>query len=344
MSRTHRPMKSWQINQFGLDALHLVDSPQPQPGPGEVLVRWRAWSLNYRDLAILQGTYLPGLPLPFTPLSDAAGEIVAIGDGVTAWKPGDRAISHYVQSWQEGPATLENTRATLGGPLPGTLSELGILPEHGLVPLPAHLSFAEGATLPIAALTAWSALFNAGDLRPGATVVLEGTGGVSLFGLQLARAAGLRTIITSGRDEKLARARTMGADATLNYRATPDWARHVREFTQGYGADFVLDVGGPATIGEALQAVRMGGRIAFVGFLGGTALNIDALALIRSGATIHSLRVGSRTDFRQLLRSLELARLHPPIDRVFSFHEVPAAFAHLRQAAHFGKIVVQAEC
>ena len=336
-------MKTWQISRFGLDALTLVARPEPQPGPGEVLVRWHAWSLNYRDLAILQGTYLPGLPMPFTPLSDASGEIVAVGDGVTAWKRGDGVISHYVQSWQEGPATPENTRLALGGPLPGTLSEFGILPEHGLLPLPAHLSFAEGATLPIAALTAWSALFNAGDLRPGATVVLEGTGGVSLFGLQLAHAAGLRTIITSGSDEKLGRARTMGAAATLNYRSTPDWGRRVRELTEGRGADFVLDVGGPATIGEALQAVRMGGRIAFVGFLGGTTLNLDALALIRSGATVHSLRVGSRTDFRRLLCSLELARLHPPIDRVFSFAEVPAAFAHLQQAAHFGKIVIQAE-
>lgn len=336
-------MKTWQIHRFGLDALAMVDRPQPQPGPGEILVRWRAWSLNYRDLAIAQGSYLPNLPMPFTPLSDASGEIVAIGDGVTAWKPGDRVISHYIQSWQEGPATPENTRLTLGGPLPGTLTELGVLPEHGLVPLPAHLSFAEGATLPIAALTAWSALFNAGDLRPGATVVLEGTGGVSLFGLQLAHAAGLRTIITSGSDEKLARARALGADATLNYRTTPGWARHVRDLTEGRGADFVLDVGGPATIGEALKAVRMGGRIAFVGFLGGTSLTIDALALIRSGATVHSLRVGSRTDFRQLLRLLELARLHPPIDRVFSFDDVPSAFAHLHQAAHFGKIVVQAE-
>ncbi|MBI2518665.1 MAG: NAD(P)-dependent alcohol dehydrogenase [Opitutae bacterium] len=334
-------MKTWQIDRFGIDALKLIDRPIPQPGSGEVLVRWRAQSLNYRDLVIVQGTYLPNLPLPFTPLSDAAGEVVSVGDSVTAWRPGDRVIGHYIQSWQEGPPTPENTRLSLGAPLPGVLTEFSVLPEHGLVPLPAHLSFAEGATLPIAALTAWNALFTTGDLRPGATVVLEGTGGVSLFGLQLAHAAGLRTLITSSSDEKLARARELGADETINYRATPDWGRRVRELTGGRGADFVLEVGGPATFGEALRAVRANGRIAFVGFLSGTALQLDAVEFIRSGATVHSLRVGSRAMFRELLRAMEQHRLHPVIDREFAFGEAPAAFRHLLTGAHFGKIVIR---
>ncbi len=336
-------MKSWQIPRFGLEALTLVDQAEPRPGPGEVLVRWRAQSLNYRDLVIVQGTYLPDLPLPFTPLSDAAGEVAAVGAGVTEWQVGDRVIGHYIQSWREGPPTPENTRHSLGAPLPGVLTECSVLPAHGLVPLPGHLSFAEGATLPIAALTAWNALFTAGDLRPGATVVLEGTGGVSLFGLQLAHAAGLRTIVTSSSDEKLARARTLGADETVNYRTAPQWGRRVRDLTGGRGADLVLEVGGPATINEALRAVRLGGRIAFIGFLGGTAMQLDAVDLIRSGATVHALRVGSRAMFLDLLRSVAQHRLHPAIDREFPFADAPAAFHHLARAAHFGKVVVRSD-
>ncbi len=336
-------MKSWQITRFGLDALALVEASVPAPGPGEVLVRWRAQSLNYRDLVIVQGSYLPNLPLPFTPLSDGAGEVAAVGSGVTAWKLGDRVIGHYIQSWQEGIPTPENTRLSLGAPLPGVLTEYSVLPAHGLVALPKHLSFAEGATLPIAGLTAWNALFTTGDLRPGGTVVIEGTGGVSLFGLQLAHAAGLRTFVTSSSDAKLARARALGADETINYRHTPGWGARVRELTGGRGADLVLEVGGPATINEALRAVRLGGRVAFIGFLGGTAMRLDAVDLIRSGATVHALRVGSRAMFGELLRALVQHNLHPVVDRVFPFGEAPAAFRHLAQAAHFGKIVVSDE-
>lgn len=334
-------MKTWQLHRFGLDGLQIVGRSVPAPGPGEVLVRWRAHSLNYRDLVIVQGTYLPNLPLPFIPLSDGAGEVVAVGEGVTEWRPGDRVIGHYIQSWQEGPATPENTRLSLGAPLPGVLTEFSALPAHGLVPLPAHLSFEEGATLPIAALTAWNALFTTGDLRPGSIVVFEGTGGVSLFGLQLAHAAGLRTLIISSSDEKLARARELGADELINYRTTPEWSRRVRELTGGRGADLVLEVGGPTTFGEALRAVRPGGRIAFVGFLSGTALTLDAVEFIRSGATVHALRVGSRAMFRELLRAMELHRLRPVIDQVFAFDETPAAFRRLLTGAHFGKIVIR---
>ena len=249
-------MKSWQITRFGLEGLVLNNTSNPTPGPGEVLVRWRAQSLNYRDLVIVLGTYLPNLPLPFTPGSDGAGEVAAVGPGVTGWKPGDRVIGHYIQSWLEGPPTPENTRLSLGAPLPGLLTEFSVLPAHGLVALPEHLSFAEGATLPIAALTAWNALFTTGDLRPGDTVVLEGTGGVSLFGLQLAHAAGLRTVVTSSSNAKLDRARALGADETINYHTTTGWGARVRELTGGRGADLVLEVGGPATINQALRAVR----------------------------------------------------------------------------------------
>ncbi|MBI3886431.1 MAG: NAD(P)-dependent alcohol dehydrogenase [Opitutae bacterium] len=334
-------MKTWQITRFGIDALELVERPVPAPGPGEVLVRWRAQSLNYRDLIIVDGSYIPQLPLPFTPLSDGAGEITAVGAGVTAWKPGDRVIGHYIQSWLDGAPTPENTRLSLGAPLPGVLTEYSVLPEHGLVPLPAHLTFEEGATLPIAALTAWNALFIHGDVAPGSTVLLEGTGGVSLFALQLAHAAGLRTIIISSSDEKLARARTLGADETINYRTVPAWSRRVRKLTNGAGVDLVLDIGGPATFTEALRAVRLGGRIAVIGFLSGTALELDTIEFMRTLATMHGIRVGSRAMFRDLLRALERHRLKPVIDREFSLTEAPAAFRHLASGAHFGKVVIR---
>ena len=333
-------MKAWQIDRFGLDALRGVELPDPQPGAGEVLVRWRAQSLNYRDLVIVKGTYLPNLPLPFTPLSDASGEVVALGAGVTAWKAGDRVIGQYIQSWLDGPPTLENTRLSLGAPLPGVLSEYSVIPDHGLLPLPDYLSFEQGATLPIAAVTAWNALFSHGDLAPGATVLLEGTGGVSLFGLQLAHAAGLRTLIISSSDEKLARARALGADETINYRATPEWSHRVRELTGGTGVDLVLEVGGPDTVMEALRSVRFGGRIALIGFLSGSALPLNAIEFIRGLATLHAVRVGSRAMFRDLLRALEQHQLRPQIDRVFRFSEVPDAFQHLLTGAHFGKIVI----
>lgn len=334
-------MKTWQIERFGLDGLALADVPQPSLAPHEVLVRWRAHSINYRDLAILQGWYFPNLALPFRFGSDAAGEVVEVGAEVSAWKPGDRVIGHYVQSWLDGPPTPENTRLALGVPLPGVFAEYSALPAAGLVALPSHLSFEEGATLPIAAVTAWNALFTTGDLSPGDTVVLEGTGGVSLFGLQLAHAAGLRTIITSGSDEKLARTRALGADATINYRTDPAWSARVRDLTAGRGADLVLDVGGPATINEALRSLRMGGRVSVIGFLSGTALPIDALELIGKAATVHAVRVGSREMFRRLNAALEPHQLRPVIDRAFEFHELPAAFARMSRGEQFGKLVIR---
>lgn len=337
-------MKTWQIDRFGLEALQLIDTPIPTAGPGEVLVRWHAWSLNYRDLVVVQGSYMPNLPMPYTPLSDAAGEIVAVGTGVTEWSPGDRVAGNYVQSWLSGPATPENLRRNLAGAaLPGLAREFSALPADGLVRLPAHLSFEEGATLPIAGVTAWNALFAHRDLLPGDWVVLEGTGGVSLFGLQFAHAAGLRTIITSSSDEKLGRARALGADATINYRAVPEWSQRVREITDGRGAALVLEVGGPATFSQAARSVAVGGRIALIGFLSGHALPVDALELIGNLTTLHGLRVGSRADFAAMNRALARDAIRPVIDRVFEFEALPAAFARLSRGEHFGKIVLRAQ-
>lgn len=334
-------MNAYRLPRFGLDQLTLAAAPTFAPGPGDVLVRWHAWSLNYRDLVLVEGSYLPNLPLPFTPGSDAAGEVVAVGDGVTEWRPGDRVISHYLTDWQDGPPAPGRLGASLGGPLPGVFAEESVVPGRALVPLPAGLDFAAGATLPIAALTAWHALFEYAALAPGRTVLFEGTGGVSLFGLQLAHAAGLRTIVTSGSDAKLERVRAVGADLTINYRHTPAWGAEAQRLTGGAGVDLILDVGGGDTLPEALRAVAPGGRIAVIGFLAGKTASLDVGAWVRSLVTIHGLRVGSRAMFRSLLAALTQHAIQPVIDRRFAFTELPAALRHLGNGAHFGKIVLQ---
>lgn len=337
-------MKQYQLQRFGVDGLQVADAPNPQPGPREVLVRWHAWSLNYRDLLLVEGAMDPNLALPFTPLSDGAGEVVAIGPEVTAWKSGDRVISHYFVDWQEGPGTPEKRKASLGYPLPGLLAEYSVLAAGALVPMPAHLSYAEGATLPVAAVTAWNALFPADQLAPlpGETVLLEGTGGVSIFALQLAHAAGLRTIITSSSDEKLARARALGADATINYRTTPAWADDVLKLTDGRGADLVIDMGGASTLNDSFRATRTGGAVALVGVLGGAKLEINVPWLFSRLIRIRGISVGSRAELVAATRAIGVRQLRPVIDREFSFVEAPAALRHLKAGAHFGKIVVHA--
>jgi len=335
-------MKRYELGRFGLDGLVLTEVSAPEPGPSDVVVRWHAWSLNHRDLLFVEGSYGLDTPLPFTPLSDAAGEVVAVGSEVNGWRPGDRVVSHLFIDWQSGPPKPEYRAAILGGPLPGLLAECSLLPERALVPLPAYLSYAEGATLTIAGVTAWNALFDAESsaLRPGSTVLLEGTGGVSIFALQLAHAAGLRTIITSSNNEKIARAKALGADAAINYRATPVWSEAVRDLTQGYGADLAIDVGGASTLNESFRSVRMGGTIALVGMIGGGKVEIDVQVLFRNLARIRGVGVGSRADFINLLRAIEVRQIHPIIDREFAFSAAPAAFAYLKSGAHFGKIVI----
>jgi NADPH:quinone reductase-like Zn-dependent oxidoreductase len=340
-----RPVKHHQFSRFGIDALAAVDAPETQPGPRDVLVRWQAWSLNSRDLLLIEGVLAPRLPLPFTPVSDAAGEVVSVGKDVTAWKSGDRVVSHFFIDWQEGEGTPENRAAALGFPLPGVLAELSVLPERALVPLPSHLSYAEGATLPIAGVTAWNALFptNQAELPPGSTVLLQGTGGVSIFALQLAHAAGLRTIVTSSSDEKLARARTLGADATINYRTTPAWAEEARRLTGGRGVDLVVDIGGAATLNRSFRAARLGGAVAIVGLTGGPKVEIDVTHVFSQLIRIRGIGVGSRADFLAVIRAMEVRRIHPVVDRQFGFDEIGAAFRHFKTGARFGKIVIVTE-
>jgi NADPH:quinone reductase-like Zn-dependent oxidoreductase len=248
-------MHVWQISSFGVDSLEFVERPTPLPGPGEVLIRVHAISVNYRDLLMIKGLYNPKLKLPRIPCSDGAGEVSAVGEGVTRWKPGDRVAGIFMQNWLDGALTPVKAKGALGGDIDGMLAEYVVLKETGLVQLPAHLSFEEAATLPCAAVTAWNALA-AGNLKPGSTVLTLGTGGVSIFALQFARLMGVRVLGISGSAAKLERARSLGLDAALNYRETPNWDRWALDQTGGEGVDLVVEVGGVGTLPRSLGAIR----------------------------------------------------------------------------------------
>jgi NADPH:quinone reductase-like Zn-dependent oxidoreductase len=323
---------------FGLDHLGWGVRADPAPGPVQVLVRVRAVSLNYRDLLVARGLYNPRLPLPRVPCSDAAGDVVAVGAGVAGVKPGDRVCGTFMQEWDDGPLSEAAAQSALGGDRDGVLAEQVVLAETGVVPVPPHLSFEEAATLPCAALTAWNALTTDFDVRDK-TVLLQGTGGVSTFALQFAKGLGARVLITSGSDDKLARARTLGADAGVNYRTTPDWEKWAREQTGGTGVDLVVEVGGAGTLDRSVKATRHGGRIALIGVLaGGTGFN--PVPVLMKGITVRGIFVGSRAMFQAMNGFVAETRLRPVIDRVFPFDEAAAAFRHLESAGHFGKVVI----
>ena len=328
---------------WGLDALKYVDAPDPTPGPGQVLVRMRAISLNYRDLLMVNGMY--GRPAAtttdvITPFCDGCGVVEAVGEGVTRFRPGERVSTLFFQNWISGPPDLAKLSSALGFPIPGAGAELQVFSEQGLSRVPDFLTDQQVATLPCAALTAWRGLFVDARLEPGDTVVLQGTGGVSIFGLQFARAAGLRTIITSSSDEKLARARALGADHVVNYRQTPAWSKAVREVTEGRGADFIMEVGGAGTIQESMKAVKIGGHIAIIGIVAGAGEPFNPAALIGNSAKLQGLSVGSRDMFEAMCRTLELRGIEPVVDKVFPWTEAKAAFAAMAAGEHFGKIVL----
>jgi NADPH:quinone reductase-like Zn-dependent oxidoreductase len=326
---------------FGLDHLALTDRPDPRPGHGEVLVRVRAASLNYRDLLTVRGEYNPKQKLPLIPCSDGAGEVVEVGEGVTRVQTGDRVCANFAQRWIAGEPDREKLRSTLGGPLDGMLAELVALPQEGVVRVPEHLSDEEASTLPCAALTAWSALVTDGGLAAGDTVLLQGTGGVSIFALQFAKILGLRAILTSSSGEKLARARELGADETINYRQTPEWGSRVKELTGGTGADLVVEVGGAGTLGQSLRAVRMGGTIALMGVLAGNALELPLPLIFMQRVRVQGILVGSREGFEAMNRAIALHRLRPVVDRVFPLEEIRAALDLMERGGHFGKICIR---
>jgi NADPH:quinone reductase-like Zn-dependent oxidoreductase len=333
-------MRVWQIAAFGIDSLEFVERVTPTPGPGEVLVRIRAISFNYRDLLMVKGLYNPKLKLPRIPCSDGSGEVVGVGEGVTMWKPGDRVAGIFMQNWLDGPLTPTKAKGALGGDIDGVLAEYVLFKETGLIRLPDHLSFQEAATLPCAAVTAWNALA-AGNLRPGATVLIQGTGGVSLFALQLARLQGARVLGISSSHTKLERAYAQGLDAGLNYLENPEWDRWAHDETGGEGVDLVIEVGGLGTLPRSLRAVRHGGTIAQVGVLSGaedlTALQIAPI--LHKQIKIQGIYVGSRQDFEDLNRAISLAILRP-VGENFHWSQAREALARMEEGSHFGKLVL----
>lgn len=334
-------MRTWQISAFGIDSLELVERPDRHPGPGEVQVKIRAVSFNYRDLMMVKGLYNPNMQLPRIPCSDGAGEVTAVGDGVTEWKTGDRVAGIFMQNWIDGPPTPAKIKGALGGDIDGVLAETVVLHAAGLVRVPEHLSFAEAATLPCAAVTAWNALA-AVNLKPGSSVLVQGTGGVSIFALQFAHLAGMRVLGISSSDDKLARARALGLHAGLNYRSTPDWDRWVLDQTGGEGADLVVEVGGVGTLPRSLRAVRMGGTITQIGVLSGPGEQLPLPVILRKQVHIRGIYVGSRRDFEEMNACIALAKLRP-ILTTLPWSQVKEVLHSMDAATHFGKLVVAAD-
>ncbi len=325
-------MRSYRLTGHDNPTVVLGDSQDPTVGRGDVLVDLRAASLNYRDLVVA------GRTKQTIPLSDGAGVVSALGAEVGGLKVGDRVVIGFMPGWVEGEFTAAKQQTGLGGPgVDGVLAERIAVPASGVVAVPDALSFEQAATLPCAGVTAWSALFERRPVQPGETVLLLGTGGVSIFALQLAKAAGARVIITSSSDEKLERARALGADHLINYRQRPDWEAEVRRLTDGLGADLSVDVAGPATLNETLKATRFGGRISLMGVLTGFSGPIDTAAILEKRITLQGIYVGPVSTLGALTRT----GITPQIDRIFSFEDADAAYGALRRADHFGKLVVR---
>ncbi len=334
-------MKAWEIvSGGGVDALQLSECTSPIPARNEVLVRIRASSINYRDLSIIEDPGPRGITYPTIPNSDGAGEIIAVGDGVSKFKSGDRVMGCFFRDWVDGEISSAVMASALGGAIDGVLAEEVILSADGIVRIPDSLSFEDAATLPCAGLTAWNALFGGTPVKAGETILLLGTGGVSVFAQQFANIAGVRTIVTSSSDDKLARIKTIGAGETINYRQNPDWENNVLEFTSGVGVDRVVEVGGPGTLQKSLSAVRVGGHIALIGILTGASGQITPTDIMRKSLNVRGIYVGSRQMFEDMARAIDSHKLKPVIDQTVTFEEAPKAYHLMRAAKHFGKIVI----
>jgi NADPH:quinone reductase-like Zn-dependent oxidoreductase len=334
-------MKVFEITKgsTSLQGLRMVERDQPEPAAGQVLVRVRATSLNYRDLAIISGNYFAGSVQHDTvPLSDGAGEVVAVGDSVERFKVGDRVAGTFFQGWVDGVPSA--SVAALGSPLDGMLAEFVALDQDGLVTVPEHLSFEQAATLPCAGLTAWNALMCSGRIKPGDTVLTLGTGGVSIFALQFAKMSGARVIITSSSDEKLERAKSLGADAGINYKQTPDWEQEVLSQTGNAGVDHVIEVGGAGTLAKSFQAVGFQGQVSLIGVLSGNEGDTSPHALMLKAARLQGIFVGSRVMFESMNRAISGNGMVPVVDKVFPFEEALHAYKYQISASHFGKIVI----
>ncbi len=336
-------MRVYRIEgDWGLANLRLATCPDPAPAAGQVLLRMKASSLNYRDLVVAQRGYGGQTgTLPLVPLSDGVGEVVAVGDGVTRVAVGERVCPMFFPSWIGGEPDIARLTQSLGGPLDGTMSEFMVLPQDGIARVPAALTDAQAACLPCAGLTAWRALAVLATTRPGDHVLVQGSGGVALFALQFARLAGAHVTVISSSDEKIARLAAMGADATLNYARNPEWARAARDITGGRGFDHIVELGGEKTLPQSLRCIRVGGTISMIGVLSGGALQGTLGHVVTRQVRLQGVTVGSRDDFEQMCAAIEQHRVAPVVDRVFAFDELPAAFAHLASGTQFGKVCVR---
>ena len=333
-------MKAWQLQAFGRENLSLNDVPQPTPGPGEALVRISSVSLNYRDKLLYDGTYNPHLQFPITQVADAVGEVVALGPNVTRLKVGDRVITHYCTRWIDGAPTTKESLYTLGNTIPGALAEYLVLTEDALAIAPAYLTNDEAAALPCAGLTAWYSLVDQGHLAAGQTVLVQGTGGVSLFGLQIAHALGATVIATSSSDEKLQRAKSLGANHTINYKTHPEWQDEVLALTNKQGVDHILEVVGGPNLARSIKAVRPEGQISIIGIIEGFDATIPLFGVIQKQAIIRGISVGPLRALERMLKKFDEVKLHPVIDTVYAFNDARAAYDHLERGA-FGKIVIR---
>jgi len=334
-------VKAYEIEQFGIDNLRIVEREMPRPAAGEVLVKMHAASLNYRDVMVVSGTYNPRMRLPATPFSDCAGEVVEIGEGVTKRSVGDRVCSTVIAGWIDGGPSADTAKTAIGaGVSDGVLSEYRVFNESSLVSIPDHLSFEEAATLPCAAVTAWNALVVSGNIKPGDTVLTLGTGGVSVFAIQFAKLVGATVIATSSSDEKLEKATALGADQIVNYRTREDWDKAVLELTDGRGVDHVVEVGGTGTLTKSVRAVRVGGHIALIGALD-MAGEFNPIPVFMKGIRVQGIFVGSRQMFEDMNEKISAAKMHPVIDRTFGFDEAKDALRYMESGSHFGKIVLR---
>jgi len=336
-------MRVFQIqDDWGFDHLQIADRPAPKPGPGQVLVAMKASSINFRDLVVPKRGYgaFTGT-LPLIPLSDGVGTIAELGAGVAGFKVGDRVCPTFMQKWQAGEPSLDRLTATLGGPIDGTMAEFMCVPQDGVVRVPDYLSDVEAATLPCAALTAWSALCTYDRIAPGSRVLVQGTGGVALFALQIAKLQGAHVTIISSSDEKIGRAKTLGADAAINYRTTPEWAKASRDITGGAGYDHILELGGATTLPQSLRCIRPGGTISMIGVLSGGTMTAPLGLVVTRQVRLQGITVGHHDGFVAMMNAFAQHRVKPVVDREFRFEELKEAMAYLESGAHFGKVCIR---
>ncbi|MCU0239337.1 MAG: NAD(P)-dependent alcohol dehydrogenase [Pyrinomonadaceae bacterium] len=333
-------MKAYEIQQFGIEELALTERETPTPNANEVLIKFHATSLNYRDLMMINGWYNPRLKMPLVPFSDGAGEVVGVGESVTKFKIGDRVCPIFMPNWIDGEVDFKKAKGALGGDSDGCLREFGSFAENSLVHIPQHLSYEEASTLPCAAVTAWNALVVSGKVQKDDFVLLQGTGGVSIFALQFAKILGAKVIITSSSDEKLERAKQLGADFTINYKEREDWDKAVLEITEKRGVEHVVEVGGAGTLQRSLNAVKFGGHIAVIGVLSGKG-EFNPVSILMKAIKLQGIFVGSREMFEAMNDCISENKIQPIVDKTFEFEEAKEALKTMQSASHFGKIVVK---